>query len=290
MVQYNRITWVVPVLQSVGIRVVTHKGWLTRGLTTAQRFTPTHVVWHHDASAKGDSPGVPQYMIDNFASAGAQIWVDRYGTWHIIASGRAAHAGKVVKGKPGNHDSIGIETDHTVNEVWPEALLLSLRKGTAAILKHMKEGPSSLEFHKTIAPGRKIDPDGLDLTQERQRVAAFWQETPRPPSSYPYKRQAGPKEHEAVDLALGEELSLAAIPRGYKKLRQGIFLGKVLPWREQITSDKVGDVLTRVRADTQADLDYIRKTAPGKTAWAKGFERKINYIDAMLRWDKENGK
>lgn len=178
---YNRITWLPDVLRAAGINVVLHKGWKTRGLSTAQRFEPRAFTWHHDASARGSSPAVPQAMIDRFATAAAQCWVclgckgaHPVGTWHIIASGRAPHAGAVLPGMPGNPDSVGVETDHTTGEAWHPDLLASLRKGTAAALAHMHiSADRGLHFHKTVCspPGRKPDPDGLDLKTERARVA-----------------------------------------------------------------------------------------------------------------------
>jgi hypothetical protein len=173
---YNRITWAPDVLRAAGLTVVEHPGWRTRGLSESRRFEPSAVVWHHDASALGDSPGVPDAMIARFDTAAAQFWVDRAGRWHIIASGRAPHAGAVLPGMPDNETSIGVETDHTTGESWPPALLSSLRRGTAALLQHMHQAASGLHFHKTICspPGRKIDPAGLDLAAERMRVAVLF--------------------------------------------------------------------------------------------------------------------
>lgn len=181
---YSRITWLPGVLRAAGLTVVEHDGWRERGLDPSQRFEPRAVVWHHDASAPGDSPGVPGYMIGNFSSAGAQLWVDRAGRWHIIASGRAAHAGTVLPGMPDNYSSIGIETDHTTGEPWTFALLDSLRKGTAAILVHLDvSAGSGLHFHKSICspPGRKVDPAGLELADERERVNALIASSTRGP-------------------------------------------------------------------------------------------------------------
>jgi len=76
---------------------------------------------------------------------------------------------------PNNSTSFGIETDHTVGEAWPTAQLASLRKGTAAILRRQKLSESALHFHKTICDpiGRKVDPAGLELLEERRRVHAL---------------------------------------------------------------------------------------------------------------------
>jgi hypothetical protein len=179
---YRRMLWLPDVLRDAGLDVVTHDGWERRGLSTSSPFEPEYVVWHHDASAAGDSPGVPDYMIRNFDTGAAQTWVNRYGVWHVIASGRAPHAGRVLPGKPDNYTSLGVETDHTVNEPWPPELLLSLRVGTKAILDRMGHGTDHLEFHKTICspPGRKIDPAGLDLATERRNVAVADAPAPKP--------------------------------------------------------------------------------------------------------------
>lgn len=198
---YNRITWAADVLRDAGLNVVEEPGWRTRGLSTSQRFEPDSIVWHHDASAIGDSPGVPDYMIDNMATHGAQIWVCAgcngkhvSGTWHLVASGRMAHAGKVLPGKPDNYTSVGIETDQTSGETWEPGLLPSLRKGTAALLRHMKKLATALHFHKTICdpPGRKVDPAGLDLATERKRVQTeiVKLNTPPPPPVTTHTRWA----------------------------------------------------------------------------------------------------
>lgn len=185
---YKRITDLPDVLRAAGIEVVLHDGWRTRGLSTSKPFEPEYLIWHHDASPAGDSPGVPASMIRNYAKAGAQIWVDRRGRWHFIASGRAAHAGTVLPGMPDNYDSVGIETDHTTGEAWPPALLASLRKGTAAILAHWRVSAArGLHFHKSVCSprGRKVDPDGLDLAAERDRVHALMVTATPPPASLP---------------------------------------------------------------------------------------------------------
>ena len=203
---YNRITWAPDVLRAAGLTVVEHDGWRNRGLSTSRRFEPSAVVWHHDASAPGDSPGVPAFMIGRFETAAAQLWVDRAGRWHIIASGRAPHAGEVLAGMPDNETSIGVETDHTTGEAWPAALLESLRTGTAALLRHMGKDARGLHFHKTICspPGRKVDPAGLDLDRERERVTA---------RLAPVVKTRGPE----VDHAIGDTKSAISRAAGKPK-------------------------------------------------------------------------
>lgn len=176
-----RADWLGGVLHDAGLRIVEHDGWRQRGHGD---FTDLRaVVWHHDASPVGPSPGVPGFMLRNWETASANCWVALDGTWHLLAAGVAYHAGRVLPGKPGNKQSIGVETDHTTGEAWSGVFLLdSLRRGTAAILAHLDEDDDGLEFHKTIClpPGRKTDPDGLSLTEERRAVCLLLHPTQHP--------------------------------------------------------------------------------------------------------------
>jgi hypothetical protein len=179
-------TWLPDVLRAAGLTVKTYDGWKGRG----GGFTDLgSVVWHHDASPPGDSPGVPAYMIREIDAGrpGGQLWVDRRGVWHVIAAGKVSHAGKVRRGMPGNSNSLGVETDHTTGETWPVPQLTSLRRGTAAILRRLGQDSGGLHMHKTICdpPGRKVDPDGLDLHTERGRVAVLMAHSQQPPPQPP---------------------------------------------------------------------------------------------------------
>ncbi len=142
------------------------------------------VVWHHDASPAGDSPGALQWMIDNYPTASAQLWIDRYGVVTFVGAGVAWHAGAVNNADYGNRNSIGIETDHTLFENWTAAQLDALRLTTAVILDKGGRKRTEFSFHRTIAvpAGRKVDPAGLDLAAERGNVYAIGRgPAPTPP-------------------------------------------------------------------------------------------------------------
>lgn len=171
-----KATWLADVLRDAGLEVEEEPGSKTRGLEFIVPLDGT--VWHHDASAPGPSAFVPQYMARQIDSgkAGAQLWVSTTGVWHIVACGKVGHAGKTLPGKLHNGNSLGIETDHTTGEKWPDVQVQSLRRGTAAILFKLEASPAmGLDFHRTIAAplGRKSDPDGLFLAPERAAVAGL---------------------------------------------------------------------------------------------------------------------
>jgi len=173
--------WLANVLRNAGCAVVEVPGWKDRGHSVMQGpFHPRYVMWHHDATPAGPTPGAVDMMVAGRAGLAGplcNLWVDTVGRCYIIAAGVAYHAGAGgpyanVPADRMNAASIGIETDHTVNEPWPAVQLAGLRRATAAILRYLGQPPNpGLLFHRTWAPTRKIDPDGLVLVVERRAVA-----------------------------------------------------------------------------------------------------------------------
>lgn len=164
-------------LRAAGIPVAEHNNWRTNRPLGNLPDRPK-IVWHHDASPPGPSPGALDWIIGayNRQDASAQIWVGYDGIWHFVGSGVAWHTGAVLPGMPDNFSAVGVETDETVGENWSVALLDSLRRGTAAIAAAEGYDPDDwLHFHKTICKpvGRKSDPEGLSLGSERATCKAL---------------------------------------------------------------------------------------------------------------------
>ena len=149
------------------------------------------ILWHHDASPEGDSGGckidAKGYGVQPTGALwwcmygafdvppAAAAWVDRRGVWYVYASLVTNHAGvgywPSIGRDNGNAHLYGIETDHRDGETWPDAQIDSLRLGTAALMSAWNLDPNvGLLGHKEWAPGRKSDPDGLDMAVERRRV------------------------------------------------------------------------------------------------------------------------
>lgn len=180
------ITDAAKVLRAAGVKVKEVGPWKSRSASGGGYPDLRFIMWHHDASPEGPSPGALEWMVSQ--GPAANMWVDTKGVWHIYCAGVSWHAGT---GGPGwgvakdqmNWHALGIETDHTWGEEWNEVQLDSLRRGTAALMQHYGIPAKNLLFHKTwsdggvdglpyfVTRGRKNDPDQLNLKKERKQLA-----------------------------------------------------------------------------------------------------------------------
>lgn len=217
----------VKALRASGIKVIEHPGWRTRRMVDGP-FAPKGIVFHHDASGPGRSPGVESQVFRSTRPGleGAllsQFWVDYDGNWRVLGNGRAWHAGTgsgwgVIRANMGNVDAIGVETDHTVNEAWPAGQFSSIRKGMAAICREMGWNPAvAIVGHREYAPRRKVDPAGVDLFQFRREVAQMIKHpgTAPSPTPAPIKVPLAEKEwFQMANLTPGVHAEIAAIVDG----------------------------------------------------------------------------
>lgn len=189
------------------------KSWKQVGFGGQGLSSFDYILWHHDASSVGDSPGALAWMKyyakdgDYDLTPAAAAWVcsgcngaHPSGTWHIYAAGLSNHAGRGGPWSPNNgspavsRDGMnarawGVEVDHTLGESWTgekkQAQLAGLRLGTAAVLRAYKLPPERVIRHldwtngqidgvpRLATFGRKNDIDGLDLAKERATLAAL---------------------------------------------------------------------------------------------------------------------
>src|SRR6266545_2214908 len=178
------LTWLPDVLKDAGLKVSLVPGWEDRGLGDVGNIVG--VICHHTGvknPGRLNMPTLNSLRTGRKAEPGlaalpgplAQLGLGRDGTYFVIATGRAAHAGKgSFKGASGNLRFIGIEAENggTAGDPWPEIQLEAYQRGVAAILKHLGKDPSFCCGHKEYAPGRKDDPS-LDMKDFRESVDAF---------------------------------------------------------------------------------------------------------------------
>lgn len=163
----------VAALRAEGLKVVVHPGAYKRGRPGL--YAPRGWMIHHDATAKGPSPGVLPILINgrwDLTGPLCQWWLDTDGTWHLIAAGRANHGGagigRFLGRDEANSRSTGLEIDHTVGEPWKAVQYDSLVRGTAVIARRRGWKDGNVVGHKEYQPG-KIDP-ALSMDELRKDI------------------------------------------------------------------------------------------------------------------------
>ena len=182
-----RLQWLPEVLRRAGLRVVTHPGWETRG--RGNIGVVRGVMCHHTAGPpEGNLPSLGLVVEGRPDLAGplSHLCLARDGAFHVVAAGRANHAGAGEwRGiATGNTSFIGIEAENSgqPDDPWPEVQMDAYRRGVAALLAEIGADASMCCGHKEYAlpPGRKIDPT-FDMDDFRAAVAAILEAGRRTP-------------------------------------------------------------------------------------------------------------
>jgi hypothetical protein len=173
------LTWMADALNGAGLQVVEEPGWQSRGHGD---FGPARgVLIHHTGSNArgGNAPDLGMVIAGRPDLSGplCNLLLSRDATFHLVAAGKANHAGKgqwhgVVEG---NTEMIGIEAENNGStEPWPEAQMDTLLAGSAALLLHMNADSVMCAGHKEYAVprGRKVDPD-FDMVAFRDHLEAM---------------------------------------------------------------------------------------------------------------------
>lgn len=171
-----RATWLADVLRQAGLDVVEVSGWKSRGRSD---FEPRWQVDHHTASGSVQLPAPSlRLCIDGRGGSDpvpgplCNLLVGRDGRVHLIAAGRANHAGRgrYPDGAHGNRYSIGWEIENNgIGEKWSPTLLDVVYRGNAAINLRMGWSSDRVIGHKEYT-ARKIDPFPLSMGTVRQNV------------------------------------------------------------------------------------------------------------------------
>ena len=177
----HSLDWLSGALRDAGLKVVEEPGWRDRGRPGP--FGPVKgVLVHHTGSNPkgGNAPDIGTVTQGRgppnpLAGPLAQLLLARDGTFHVIAAGRANHAGTGFWHgiADGNAQMVGIEAENNgVDEDWPADQMDALARGCAAILLRVGSDSVMCAGHKEYATprGRKVDPD-FDMAEFRERVA-----------------------------------------------------------------------------------------------------------------------
>lgn len=218
----NRLPADLPArLRAAGLKVTEHDGWQTRGRPASTGgFAPVGVLCHHTATTKATSDAATVRLLiggrSDLPGPLCHLGLGRDGTVHIIASGRANHAGKAkasgsVAAGDGNVLYIGIEAfNDGVGEKWPDVQYDAYVKLAAALCRLTGNSAATVRGHKETSVTGKIDPT-FDMGAFRTRVTDVLA-APSPPNRQEPKMNHVEKavEHFKAGLA---ELALVADTR-----------------------------------------------------------------------------
>lgn len=172
---------VIDALKDWGLTVVEVPGWQTRGSSS---FSPRGHVCHHDVIPPYTS--TPAIIIDgrsDLAGPLANFWMERNGRVHLVAAGRANHAGQGGwQGLYGNSSVWGTEANNlgTPTDPWPEAQVEAWVTLCAATADFSGFAPSMICGHKEWTT-RKVDPHSIDMGAFRVRVTEALRRGPKIP-------------------------------------------------------------------------------------------------------------
>ncbi|WP_249124596.1 peptidoglycan recognition protein family protein [Saccharopolyspora erythraea] len=172
------LEWLADVLRAAGLQVVETPGWKERTATSGPQPSPVGVLEHHTAtpaSYENPAPSV-QLCIDGRPDLRGPLChglIGFDGVVHLIAAGRANHAGQAKASGPnpagdGNFLYVGFEWDYQGVEQGPspeqyDAALTA----TSAVLAHIGRPAEAARGHKETSVTGKIDPGHVDMDRFR---------------------------------------------------------------------------------------------------------------------------
>jgi hypothetical protein len=171
-----RLTDLADYLRKHGLIVVEHEGWRQRGVPFPAK--PDTVICHHTASsarAPGDLPTLRLLLEGRSDLPGplCQIALARSGVVHLIAAGKANHAGKGAwRGQTSSAHTLGIEAEHPGGTaVWTARQYDAYVNLCAALCRYLEVDPDRVCGHRewALPVGRKVDVT-FDLDTFRAKV------------------------------------------------------------------------------------------------------------------------
>lgn len=252
------LVWLADVLRAAGLTVVETDGWRDRTATSGPQPAPVGVLEHHTAtpaSYENPAPSVPLCIDGRPDLAGplchAVIGFD--GVVHMIAAGRANHAGEAKASGPnpagdGNTLYVGLEWDYQGVDQGPSPVQYDAAlKATRAVLNHLGRPMDAARGHKETSVNGKIDPGHVDLERFRAELANKEQEGQMTPEQDAILRRL---EHELLG------------PRGPK--------GEIQGWHTEVGPRTIVamlvDLVNKLVADQQKPA--VPAQSPGATAEA----------------------
>lgn len=177
---FNGAVNLATIARKTGYPVSEVSGWKTRGHGPMGN-TVKPIVCHHTAGpeperTESDYPSMRVVRDGRTGLPGplAQYGIGFSGRIYVIAAGLSYHAGTGSwRGWSGNSVALGIEAEDGGDGDWTAAQLDVYPRLCAVICQFLGVGSAWVCGHKEWAPGRKIDPAGIDMNDFRSKVSYY---------------------------------------------------------------------------------------------------------------------
>lgn len=172
------LTGLADVLRSAHLAVEELDGWKARG--HGPMTDVLGVTCHHTASGRGTGVtlglGTVQHGRLGLDGPLAHLYLNRQGTFYVVAAGLCYHAGQSSSPRFTNEHRIGIEAlaaGDGWSQDWPEVQVAAYARGCRVLAEHYGFAVAEVRGHKETCapPGRKSDPS-FSMPDFRRRVAA----------------------------------------------------------------------------------------------------------------------
>ncbi|MEU0001535.1 peptidoglycan-binding protein [Streptomyces microflavus] len=283
-------------LREEGLHVIEHRNWRTNNRNHKGPWGPTHGVMIHHTVTSGSASSVELCYNGHSALPGPLCHgvIDKAGTVHLVANGRANHAGlgddnvlnAVVMETPlpsdneantdGNRHFYGFEAVNLGDgkDPWPAAQLLAIERAAAAVCRAHDWDERSVIGHLEWQPG-KVDPRGFTMKSMRARIGTRLDQAPdgvakppeKPKPSPPAKPKPKPVAYEpfpgAAFFRAGRSSPIVTA-MGKRLVAEGCGRYSVGPGPKWSTADRNSYAAwQRKLGYTGSDADGI----PGKSSW-----------------------
>lgn len=176
------LEWLGDVLREAQLAVHETPGWRERSAGSGDLPDPVGVLIHHTATWSSPDNPAPSVQLcidgrDDLAGPLCHVVIGFDGSVHLIAAGRANHAGRARESGPnpagdGNTLYVGFELDYQgVDQAPSPEQYAAARTATAAVLRHIGRPPEAARGHRETSETGKIDPGHIDLDRFRAELA-----------------------------------------------------------------------------------------------------------------------
>lgn len=212
------LAWLGDVLREAGLTVVETSGWQERSADSGELPQPVGVLEHHTAAWSSEEDPAPseQLCIEGRSDLDGPLChglIGFDGTVHLIAAGRANHAGQAKMSGPnpagdGNVLYVGFEWDYQgVDQAPSDEQYSAAVRATEAVLNHMDRPADAARGHLETTVTDKTDPGHVDLNRFRADIAKIVTDERKPNaagnSTSAAPRQAAPGQAGPGQAAAG---------------------------------------------------------------------------------------